>query len=130
MPVSQYPTKPNAGFPLEPAGPQHLILQDIPPVFAGSSIKEMKDGGGTYSIATPNYILQWEFLYGGQEPAQIAPLDAHWLEAHGIADGFNFRHPRTNVLYTDVHYQVFEYPQHDKLKAQARRIVLIKRPVG
>lgn len=130
MPVSQYPTPFNAAHPAEPAGPIVAVVQSIPPDYRGTIVKEFKDGGANIGMSTENATLRFLLFYHGLFAAEVETLDNHWVEALGIAEGFNFRHPRTDILYTDVHYESFEYPEHRKIYMQQRRIILIKRPTG
>lgn len=128
--AAQFPTPPNTSFPLEPVGPTYLTLQDIVPKFHSASMKEFKDGGASYGLPNANSVLRWSFLYDGLTLAEVTPLDAHYVSAKDIFEGFLFRHPRTDVLYNDVHYETYEYSGHTQLDIQQRRIVLVKRPTG
>lgn len=129
MPTPQFPTPPKAAFPAEPAGPPYLYLVDVPQEFFGTT-KEFKDGGANYALPNSSGVIRFDFTYNGLTQAMVAPLDTHYNAVHGIAEGFQFRHPRTGVLYNDVHYEVYEYPGHEWLHVQSRHIILIKRPTG
>ncbi len=126
MPVSQYPTRPHASYPAEPAGPPHAKLQDLPPQYF-VVVKEFKDGGANLGLVNSNSVLRWEFTHTNLTDAQGAVLDAHFVEAQGPFGGFNFRHPRTLVLYTNVRYESYE-KDHSKTWNQSRKTILVKRP--
>ena len=126
MPVSQYPTRAHPTYPAEPAGPLHLKLNDLAPQYF-VVVKEFKDGGANLGLVNSNSVLRWEFTYDGLTNAEGAVLDAHYVEAQGTFGGFNFRHPRTLVLYSNVRYESYE-ADHSKIWSQSRRTVLVKRP--
>lgn len=130
MPVSQYPTPFDAAYPTEPSGPIISIFQDLPVEYRGTIIKEFKDGGANFGESTANPTLRWLIKHVGLYVAETAVLDAHWIEARGLFSGFSFRHPRTDVLYSDVHYESYNYPEHRKIYMQERTTILIKRPTG
>lgn len=126
MPVSQYPTHVNLSGDTNVIGPQPAKLIPVPPEFAGTQ-KIFKDKGASYGLATTSQVLVWEFTYTRMTPAQWAVLLAHWVEAQGTFGGFNFRHPYTGVLYSDVHYRSINY-DHTKSWSNFADIVLEKRP--
>lgn len=128
MPVSQFPTRYNPDYPDDPVSLTHLILVDHPPEWPAASIKTFKDGGATYSLQNTNYVLRWELSYDALTREDAEVLDNHYLEAQSIFGSFSFRHPRRGVLFTNVHYESFEYPAHEHVDCQSRHIVLIKRP--
>lgn len=130
MAVSQYPTRPDPAHSGEPAGPKHIKLIDVPPEYTGQSVRIFKDGGASIGLNNPNPVLRWDFTYEGLFVSEAAMLDAHRAEAQDQTGGFNFRHPRTHVLYTDCHYETYEIPNNEKYFMQDRHIVLIKRPTG
>lgn len=119
----------------EPNGPIINKFRDFEPVWPTLVIKKMKDGGAntTMSNLTPEY--RWELLYKKvSKPSSdqlVAMLDAHFQEALSFALGFNFRHPKTGVMWADVHYEEFDRPDHGKrVEQQMRRVVLVKWPAG
>lgn len=105
MSVAIYPTPPNSLHVGETTGPPYLKLLDHPPDYPSNTMHEFKDGGASYGAANTNAVLRFEFEYDGLTSAQAAVLDAHVASAKGILTGFTFRHPRTDVLYSDVHYE-------------------------
>lgn len=130
MPVAQYPTPTVVAPDVNEIGPWIAVFQDLPIEYRGATVKEFKDGGASYGLANANGVLRFLIGYQGLFPVEVAILDAHYNSANGLFGGFNFRHPRTNVLYTDVHYESYEYPQHSKIYMQERNVILIKRPTG
>lgn len=119
----------------EPNGPRINRFRSLKSEYASTVVKVMKSGGANYSQPEPNPILRWELTYTNKRadsdrgPAwNILPLDAHNDEALDVARGFTFRHPKTGVLYNDVHYESFDTDQDNKTWRQSRRVVLIKRP--
>lgn len=128
MPVSQFPTKFNSDYPLEPDGPIHLILQDVKPELPALFVKQMKGGGASYSLQSSRLVLRWDITYSGLTRDQVQPLDDHYLEAQDQFGAFDFRHQRTGILYSNVHYELYDYPPHEHVDCQSRHIVLIKRP--
>jgi hypothetical protein len=130
MPVSQFPTPLDPANPSEPDGPIYLLLQDYAPEYPSVIVHIFKDGGASYGLPNPFALFRWELFYDGHTAAAIETLDNHWVEAQGLFGGFNFRHPRTGTLYSDVHYESYERSSHTKFDIQSRRIVLIKRPTG
>jgi hypothetical protein len=72
-------------------------------------------------------VYLFTLTYGGLTAAEAAILDAHFAEVHGVFTGFVFRHPRTGVVYSDVHYLSFEV-DHAKIWNHGRVTTLIKRP--
>lgn len=133
MAAGQYPTRPNVLHPGEPQGPPHLVLIDHVPQWPSTVVKEFKDGGASIGLSNSNAVYRWEFQYDGlsMDESLLAMLDAHYAAAEGQFGGFTFRHPRTNVLYQDVHYELYEEsPTHSSVGAIARHVILIKRPTG
>jgi len=128
MSIAQYPTPFVAAHPSEPAGPPILILQRLPTEFPGSTERVFKDGGATYAVANTSGVIRWDLSYDGLWASEVAALDTHHDLAFGSGEGFDFRDPRTGVLYNNVHYESYEYPQHTQYDIQARHVVLIKRP--
>ena len=108
------------------AGLQHAKLQDLAPQYF-VVVKEFKDGGADLGLVNSNSVLRWEFTYSQLSAASGAVLDAHYAEAQGQFGGFNFRHPVTLVLYSNVRYESYE-ADHTKIWSQSRRTILIKRP--
>lgn len=128
MPISQFPTRYNAAHPSEPAADTHLILQDVTPE-RGISIQTFKDNGKSRGTESPNAVtLRWILIYDGESATDAAVYDAHYVESLEGLLPFSFRHPRTGILYTDVYYESFVYPQHEHLNSQRREITLIKSP--
>ena len=124
--AAQFPTRPNPSFPTEPAGPPHVKLRDLPLEYP-VTVKTMKDGGATYGMPNPYAIRRWELTYQGLTAAEAATLVSHFDDAQGPYEGFDFRHPRTDVLYTDCHYDSFER-DHEKVWINSFTIVIVKRP--
>lgn len=132
MAVAQYPT-PDIG------GPPIAIFQQLPDEATGLLVRTFKDGGNSVAAESLAVELRWDLLYqdgvGYLTPTEAAMLDSHVRSSVFSAKesfslyGFNFRDPRSHILYTDVHYEVFEYPQHKKIKYTARHVVLVKRPM-
>jgi hypothetical protein len=119
----------------EPNGPRFNRFRDLKPEYPSTVVKVMKSGSANYSTPEPTPILRWEMSYANKRldadrgPAwNILPLDAHNAEALDVALGFAFRHPRTGVLYNDVHYETYDTDQEQRVIRQIRRVVLIKRP--
>lgn len=116
----------------EPNGPLINKFRDLKPEWPGLLIKPMKDGGANYNNPNPTPILRWELTYKKVSPAgsdSLAMIDAHFLDAQSFFEGFSFRHPKTLVLYNDVHYEVFDDPDHsNRVTQQVRKLTLIKRP--
>jgi len=94
-----------------------------------TNVHEFKDLGRSYGRTNTEKALRWEFTYDGLDETQAAILDSHYASASGIFEGFQFRHPRTDVLYSDVHYESYDEPTHVKRDTNARKLVLIKSPV-
>ena len=67
--------------------------------------------------------------YDGLLDSDAATLDNHNGAAFNTFLGFDFRHPRTNVLYNDVHYETYERDHIRIHNVNSRKIVLVKRPV-
>lgn len=134
MAVSQYPTPTNLDFPLEPVGPGPgaspcgYNLQRLKDEYGSVVVKEMVDLGATYGADTTNVVIRWRFTYTGLGSAQSAVLDSHNAEAKDQLLGFNFRDPRTDALYSDVHYEGYEAPEHEWYQLQSRVVTLVKRP--
>jgi hypothetical protein len=124
--AAQFPTRRNPAHLSEPIGPDHLILRDLVPEYS-VTIKEFKDKGRSYGQINTANAQRWELIYNGLTAAQAATLDAHYVDAQGQFESFSFRHPRTSVLHTDVHYESFER-SHEKIWSQSVRIVLVKTP--
>lgn len=132
MPPSQFPTPFNASFPLEPSGPIISKLLDLPIEYPATVIKEFKDGGVSIGLSNVNGVIRIELTYDGLFESEAAVLDNHVESAKFQFYGFTFRHPRTGVLYNDVHYETFErdHPVPFGRNRQSRHIILIKRPTG
>lgn len=136
MSLGQFPAPYNPLHTGDPAGPGPrgtspcgFIMQQLPDEYPGLIEKVMLDGGATYGADTTNTIKRWQFTYTGLNQAQAAVLDTHRADAKGRLLGFSFRDWRTDTLYTDCHYESYEYPQHQNLDNQSRILTLIKRPV-
>lgn len=89
--------------------------------------KEFKDGGAALGLPVTTPMLRWIILYDGLYDSEAYMIDSHYLSANGMYDGFTFRHPRTGVLYSDVHYEKFTV-DHRKTWIQRREVTLLKRP--
>lgn len=135
MSVAQYPTPYSAAHSSEPDGPGPggtspcgYILQRLPDEYGSVIVKEMTDKGATYGADTTNIVMRWQFTYTGLSAAQAAVLDGHRAAALDKLLGFNFRDPRTGTLYSNVHYDDYQYPAHVSYQSQSRIVTLIKRP--
>ena len=137
MPPSQYPTPFNSAHPGEPAGPGPwgtspcgFIFHEHELEYPSNIVKTMDDGGATYGASSTNAVRRWVISYTGLDPTQAGVLDAHYASAFGSLLGFSFRVPlsRGDTLYTDVHYESYQYPQHEKYPVQSRIVTLTKRP--
>jgi hypothetical protein len=115
----------------EPNGPVVNKFRNMKPEWPSALVKRMKDGGGVTSNSNPTPELKWELIYkkvGQAGSGQLALLDAHYLESEGVR-GFEFRHPKTLALYSDVHYESFDDPDHgNRVYQQTRKVVLVKWP--
>jgi len=129
MSVSQFPTPASVAHPAEPSGPYYLKLLQLPDEYAGIVVKVMVDGGATYGGDTTNVIRRWRLEYNGLTSTQLGVLTAHFTEALGILLGFNFRDPRSDTLFTDVHYEGEIQIDHTKTRSNSCNLTLIKRPV-
>lgn len=110
-------------------GPIINIFVEVPPEFTGDE-QVYDDLGADYNEPAPVYVRRFRLLYNNKRKAEVAVLDAHWLAAHGRNFGFQFTHPQTGELISDVHYETYDRPDHTRQNEQERTIVLIKRPVG
>lgn len=130
MAVSQFPSPTShtvhAG---DPTGPPCQKITPLKTERPSNVFKEMVDGGGTYGADSANKVLRWELIFGGLTIAQAAQLDTHNDDAKDTLLGFSWRDPRTDTLYTDVHYESYER-DHSRLysNSQSRKMVLVKRP--
>lgn len=136
MSVAQYPTPYNPSHTGEPAGPGPggsslcgYKLQRLKDEYPSIVVKEMDAGNASYGATNVSPVMRWQFTYTGLTAAQAAVLDAHYAAAFERFLGFQFRDPRTGTLYTDVHYDAYEYPAHEQYNNQTRIVTLIKRPV-
>lgn len=127
MPVSQYPTRFDPAHSGEASGPDHLILIDVPPEYPALTMKLFKDGGAVYSLPSTNVVERWDLNYDGLSEEDAAILDNHRIEAMDQFESFSFRHPRTGILYTNVHYETYENPGHQIITCQSRHVVLVRR---
>lgn len=91
--------------------------------------KEFKDKGRNYGLLTANTVLTWTIDYENLTEAQAAILDAHYADAQGSFEGFNFTDPQTGTNYGDVHYVEYVV-DHSKRWIQSRRIRLRKSPAA
>lgn len=135
MSVAQYPTPLNSAHLTEPDGPGpggtslcgfklERLVNEYPSVI----VKLMVDGGATYGADSATAVARWRLTYTGMTAAQAAVLDAHHDSARHNLLGFDFRDPRTGTLYSDVHYESYEYPGHTLYSVQSRVVTLAKRP--
>lgn len=124
--AAQFPTHLQLGGDTNTIGPQPLKLLDVPPEYAITQ-KIFKDKGASVGQATTSTVLVWRLSYDGLTAAEYDTLLTHYNDAQGMFEGFNFRHPRTAVLHSDVHYRSFE-ADHLKTHCRSCEIVLEKRP--
>jgi hypothetical protein len=117
----------DAVWDTEPLGPPYLKFLDQAPVYASTVVKEFKDGGAAIGLPNLTPVYLFTLTYGGLFAAEAAQLDTHYAQAHGVFEGFVFRHPRTGVVWSDVHYLSFEV-DHAKIWNNGRITTLIKRP--
>lgn len=140
MSIAQYPTPFNPDHVAEPAGPGPrgtspcgYVLQELRAEYPGLITKQMVDGGATYGADTTNKIRRFLLTYTGMTATQAKVLDDHRALAFDGLLGFNFRYYRPSMsvdeLLLDVHYETYDYPQHQLYDNQSRTITLIKRPV-
>ena len=127
MPPAIFPTPPNPLHAGETTGPQYLKLLRMPDEYAGLVVKTMTDGGATYGGDTTNTIKRWKFSYDGLTAAELATLTDHRATAFDTLLGFTFRDPRSDTLFTDVHYESLTL-DHKVTWSNSCEIVLIKRP--
>jgi hypothetical protein len=130
MPVSNFPTRANTTYPSEPQSQQHLKLDDDVPEYAVVT-KQFKDKGVNKGLLSVNTVQKWIFKYDGLSDAEAAVFDAHYAEAQGEFAAFNFRHPRSLVLYSSVFYESY-VKGHTKVGSvigcHSREITLVKYP--
>jgi lysophospholipase L1-like esterase len=125
--AGQFPTPYNSDFPDEPAGPPYLNLLDMSPEYPSLAVKLMKGGGAVYSLPSSKIVLPWDFTYGGLTEAQAKVLDDYRAETQDAFESFDFRHPRSGIMYHGCHMRLFEDPGHEKIWSQSRHIVIEKR---
>lgn len=140
MSVGQYPTPRSSSHSSEPDGPGIASisptgtnicgynLQQLPNEYASVIVKPMVDNGATYGADSGSAVLRWKFTYTGLSATQAAVLDTHFASAKNQLLGFAFRDPRTDTMYSDVHYESYEYPPHTFYQSQSRIVTLVKRP--
>lgn len=118
--VGQYPT-PDIGGP----GYNKFIVQK--PEFQ-TLMQPFEDGGADYNLAGDEPILRWFFYYGYLSETEAAILDTHNLAACDTTFSFDFRDPRTNVLYNGCHYEQFDIGDREYKWLSNRTITIVKRP--
>lgn len=121
-----------APFPVDApygTGPKINIFVEMPEEFAGDETI-YEDLGADYNEPVPTYVRRFKLIYNNKRRDEVAVLDAHYRSAHFKNYGFQFTHPKTGEIIQDVHYEIYERPDHTKDYEQERIIVLIKRPVG
>lgn len=117
-----YPT-PAAG------GPQYLKFHQYQPSYEDVTDEHVyEDGGSSYVLANDVAPIIFLFEYDGLEEDLIAPIDAHRADAFGSAFGFGFTNPRTDQVFTNVHYLDWS-EDHRKTWNNSRTVRLIWRPV-
>lgn len=114
-------------FPLpSEGGPQYTAFVDLPPTFQIEQSEAYKDGSYDYGLSSDVPVLRWRAEYNEnlrEGEAQI--LDSHYNEAGGATGGFTMTHPRTGVIYRNVHYESFENPGHEHVDNQTRTVGLM-----
>ena len=128
MSTNQYPTNSIVAPDDNVLGPQINKLLDLVPQYS-TSFHEFKDLGRSYGLSNTSSSLRWELTYEGLDSTQAGVLDTHYASVKGIYTGFQFRHPRTGTLYTDVHYAEEMEVDHEKTWIQSRKVILTKTPV-
>ena len=118
-------------FPLPAAGgPPYLKFHQYQAAYEEVTDKHIyEDGGASFQTFNDDAPIRWIIEYDGLEEAQVADLDEHRADAFGEVYGFSLTNPRTNVTYTDVHYDDSFEEDHAKVWQNRRVIHLIKRPV-
>ena len=119
--VPQYPT-PAIG------GPGWTAFYDLEPIYP-TLVQPFQSGGADYNLDDDGIILRWYFTYQFLLEIEADMLDSHYRKAKGQTFDFDFRHPRTGVLYHNVRYDdgfKVEDRQHKWLLN--RTVYLIQRP--
>lgn len=132
MAVSRFPTDSRyaATYAGDVSGPIVNFFQQLKDEYPGVVVKQMMTGATRGADSTAR-IRRWVLHYKGLTRTQAAQLDAHYAEAKERLLPFSFRQWRTGVadvgtLYTNVYYESFDAPEHNKIDAQERRTVLVK----
>ena len=127
MAVAEFPLPSVSG-----SNPAPLIWYQLPEGFQ-VGYSEYDDGGRDTALQNGGSgIKRWVLNYDGLVAALAAILDSHMysakLDENGFsAYGFNYR-DRDGTLYTNVHYEKYDRPAHQRIWAQARNIQLVKFP--
>jgi hypothetical protein len=116
----------------EPDGPIITRFRTLEPRWPATVTKRMKDGGGNVSISNTDPELRWELVYVKVSQASsniLAMLDQHFAACYGFVLDFEFRHPKTGVIYQGVRYETFDPPDHGKrVWQQSRKVTLVQWP--
>lgn len=115
-------------------GPPWLKMHEFQPDYnAVVSAHLYEDSGASFVAFNDTGPILFAIDYDGLDGVYGAGLDYHVLDSHradalGQVYGFTFTNPRTNITYTDVHYDSQFDEDHRKTWINKRTIHLIKRP--
>jgi hypothetical protein len=118
-------------FPFPAAGgPQFEIFCEIEEDW-GEHGHVFGDGEPTHNTIQTTGVRRWLVRYSGLDQTQAAILDDHYESTSG-AISFDMTTPRgrdsagAGETITDVRYESYERPDHQKIWAQSREVKLIK----
>lgn len=110
-------------------GPQYTKFRQFSPSYDDVTDEHIyEDGGASFVTFNDDAPIIFLFEYAGnllEEDAQI--LDEHYANAGGKAYGFILTNPRTDEVFTNVHY-LEHRDDHEKTWTQSRFNKLIWRP--
>lgn len=112
-------------FPL-PAngGPQYKRFQEMKGDW-GQFGGAFPDGNERFNTIQTARVRRFEIDYEGLDQAQAKVLDDHFYSTRG-GISFTITHPRTGEIITGVRYESYKYPEHRRVWAQQRSILLRK----
>lgn len=110
-------------------GPQYTKFRQFRPDYDEVSDTHIyEDGGASYVLFNDSAPIIFLFEYAGNLLVEEAmPLDEHYEFAAGQVFGFTLTNPRTDQVFTNVHYLEDE-DDHSKTWMQQRTNRLIWRP--
>lgn len=105
-------------------GPRYKRFQEMKPDW-GEFGGAFPDGTERFNTIQTSRIRMFEIEYDGLEQVDAQVLDNHFYSTRG-GIGFTLVNPRTGETITNVRYESYKYPEHQKVWAQSRTIILKK----